>query len=123
MAILRKDVSARRSPRVPVDLLGSLSHRASWDVSVLDLSVTGCLLQSPTALDSGTIVDVGVDVGVRRLQAKARVIDVSVDGASLPTATRYLVGLQFMGLPVREENELRHFLDEEVRRQQARELV
>jgi len=123
MAILKKDISARRAPRIPVDLRGWLSHRSSWDVAVLDLSVSGCLLQSATALDSGTIVDVGVDVGVRRLTAKARVIDVSLDGASLPAAMRYLVGLQFLGLPPREETELRHFLDEEVRRQQARERV
>src|SRR5689334_17869765 len=76
MALLKKDSSARRAPRVPVDLRGSVSHRGSWDVSVLDLSVGGCLLQSPGALDSGTIVDLGVEVGARRLTAKARVIDV-----------------------------------------------
>jgi hypothetical protein len=123
MAILKKDSSARRAPRVPVDLRGSVSHRGSWDVSVLDLSLGGCLLQTPGGFDSGTIVDVGVDVGARRLTAKARVVDVSLDGASLPSTMRYLVGLQFLGLPARDESELRHFLAEEVRRQQARELV
>jgi hypothetical protein len=116
MAIVKKDSSARRAPRVPVDLRGSLRHRSSWDVSVLDLSLGGCLLQCPSALDAGAIVDIDVPIGPRRLAAKARVVEASLDGAALPSAMQYLVGLEFLGLPVREEADLRVFLDEEARR-------
>lgn len=116
MVIVKKDVSGRRAPRVPVDLRGSLRHRVAWDVSVQDLSLTGCLLQCPTALDGGAIVDLSLGLGNAHLVTKARVVDVSIDGSGLPAASRYLVGLEFLGLAVRDEAELRSFLEGEARR-------
>ena len=116
MVTVKKDSSARRAPRVPVELRGSLSHGAEWDVAVQDLSLTGCLLQCPGGLDEGAIVDVRVEMGPAVFTAKARVIDASLDGSALPGATRFLVGLEFLALPKRDEAELRTFLDGEVRR-------
>jgi len=116
MAIVKKDSRPRRSPRIPVELPGALSRRVCWDVTVLDLSLTGCLLRCPMWLDTGAIVDVNADLGARRLAAKARVIDASLDGAALPGPTQYLVGLEFLGLPVRDESALRAFLDDAARR-------
>ena len=123
MVIVKKDLSARRALRVPVDLRGTLRHGHAWDVVAMDLSLTGCLLQCPSGLDGGTIVDVALDLGPRRLSAKARVVDVSIDGSALPAASRYLVGLEFLGLPVREESDLRSFLEGEARRRGLREMV
>jgi len=123
MVIVKKDVTARRATRVPVQLRGSLRHRVAWDVVVQDLSLTGCLLQCPTGLDGGAIVDLALELGSGRLQAKARVVDVSIDGSVLPAASRYLVGLEFLGLPVREESDLRAFLEGEARRRGLREMV
>lgn len=121
MVTLKKDVSARRATRVPVDLRGSLRHRVSWDVTVQDLSLTGCLLQCPGDLDPGAIVDVHFEMGPGLLAAKARVVDASVDGEALPSASRYLVGLEFLGLPPREQTDLRVFLEEEARRRRPRD--
>lgn len=123
MVTVKKDLSARRSMRVPVELRGSLRHRNAWDVIVQDLSLTGCLLQCPTGLDGGAIVDVSLDLGPSRMSTKARVVDVSIDGSTLPVASRYLVGLEFLGLPVREESDLRSFLEGEARRRGLREMV
>jgi len=116
MVTVKKDVSARRATRVPVDLRGSLRHGVSWDVTVQDLSLTGCLLQCPGDLDPGAIVDVNLEMGARLLAAKARVVDAAMDGEALPGPCRYLVGLEFLGLPVREQTDLRVFLEEEARR-------
>jgi hypothetical protein len=123
MAMVKKDNSARRALRVPVALRGSLSHGASWAVAVQDLSLTGCLLQCPASLDTGTIVDVNVEMGPCVLAAKARVIDAALDGAALPLGMQYLLGLEFLGLPARDEADLRLFLREESRRHGLRELV
>jgi hypothetical protein len=123
VAIVKKDVSARRATRVPVQLRGSLRHGSAWDVMVQDLSLTGCLLQCPSGLDGGAIVDLSLDLGPGRLAAKARVVDVSLDGSALPAASRYLVGLEFLGLPVREEADLRSFLESESRRRGLRAMV
>jgi PilZ domain-containing protein len=123
VAIVKKDESARRATRVPVDLRGSLRHGTAWDVVVQDLSLTGCLLQCPTGVDGGAIVDLSLDLGTTRLGAKARVVDVSIDGSALPAASRYLVGLEFLGLPVREEADLRSFLEREARRRGLRAVV
>jgi hypothetical protein len=116
MVTVKKDVSARRAIRVPVALRGSLRHGVSWDVTVQDLSLTGCLLQCPGDLDPGAIVDVNLEMGARLLAAKARVVDAAMDGEAPPGPCRYLVGLEFLGLPVREESDLRVFLEQESRR-------
>jgi hypothetical protein len=116
MVIVKKDSSARRAPRVPVELRGSLRHGQAWDVAVQDLSLTGCLLQCPADLDAGAIVDLRMEMGSGVLAAKARVVDASLDGSALPVANRFLVGLEFLGLPAHDEAALRRFLDVEVRR-------
>jgi len=123
MAIVKKDSSDRRSLRIPVDLRGSLRHRASWSVAIQDLSLTGCLAQCPASLDAGAIVDVDLEVGPGVLTTKARVIDASLDGAALLTAMQYLVGLEFLGLAAREEADLRRFLQTESRRHGLRALL
>ena len=121
MVTIKKDVSARRAIRVPVALHGSLRHGASWNVTVQDLSMTGCLLRCPGDLIPGSIVDLRFEMGPGSLAAKARVVDAAMDGESLPGASRYLVGLEFLGLPAREESDLRVFLEEETRRRHPRE--
>jgi hypothetical protein len=121
MAIVRKDSSLRRSPRIPVELPGALSQRHSWDVTVLDLSLTGCLLRCPIPLDTGAIVDMKADLGAQRLVTRARVVDASLDGAGLPGPTQFLVGLEFFGLLVRNASDLRQFLDHEARRLAVRD--
>jgi hypothetical protein len=88
-------------------------------VTVQDLSLTGCLLQSPTGLEAGAIVDVRVEMAAQTLFTKARVIDTSVDGAALPAALRYLVGLEFVGLAARATADLRSFLEAESRRRRG----
>jgi c-di-GMP-binding flagellar brake protein YcgR len=123
MAIVKKDSSARRAFRVPVDLRGSVWHRAALRVAIQDLSLTGCLLQCPASLDAGTIVDVHVELGPDVFTTKARVVDASLDGAALPAAMQYLLGLEFLGLAARHEADLRRFLDEESRRRGRRALI
>jgi hypothetical protein len=105
----------RKALRVPVQLAGRVIARTDWSVGIVDLSLGGCLVLSPSALDGGSIVDVHVEIPGQRLSLKGRVIHSSVDGASLERR-RYLVGLQFMGLPAREEKDLRLYLETEGRR-------
>jgi hypothetical protein len=112
----KKDDPTRRSPRVPVGIQGVLVGRSSWDVSILDLSLNGCLVQCPEKLDRGAIVDVHVPVGHQKLEIKGRVVHASVDGAALPQARLYLVGVEFLALPAVEEQDLRRFLESELRR-------
>jgi hypothetical protein len=123
MTLVKKDSTARRALRVPVDLRGSLSHRASFPVAIQDLSVNGCLLQCPASLDAGTIVDVNVELEAGVLSTKARVVDASLDGSALPAALQYLVGLEFLGLAARDQADLRRFLAAESRRHGLRDLV
>ena len=80
------------------------------------MSLSGCLVQCPAALDHDAIVDVELDIGSGKLEVKARVVYSSVDGPALPEETRHLIGLEFIGLPAREEAELRRFLMDELRR-------
>jgi hypothetical protein len=108
----------RKTLRVSVQLAGRVIARADWKVGIVDLSLSGCLVQSPTTLDGGSIIDVHVEIPGRRLSLKGRVVHSSVDGASLGSR-RYLVGLEFMGLPAREEQDLMLYLESEGRRQTA----
>jgi hypothetical protein len=111
-----KKETTRRSPRLSVDMKGRLVGRASWEISIVDLSLCGCLVRCPALLDGGAIVDVELEVGGRELLVKGRVISASLDGAALPGSQCYLVALEFLSLPAHEGADLRHYLDGESRR-------
>jgi hypothetical protein len=99
-----------------VDIKGLLTGRSAWNVCIVDLSLSGCLVQCPVALDHDAIVDMELEIGTEKLGIKARVVYASVDGTALPEEKRHLIGLEFLGLPAREEADLRRFLEDELRR-------
>ena len=109
----------RRAPRLATRLAGSLAGRVAHPVTVLDLSLTGCLVQCGRLLDHGAILALDVDVEGQPLCARVRVAESYVDG-SVPAEPSggFLAGLEFLGLPPRESDRLRRFLDEERRRRQ-----
>lgn len=110
----------RRAPRLPIRLPGTLKARVPRPVTVVDMSLTGFLMQCPTPLDPGSIHDLSLTLSKDPFSAKARVTECSLDGtAGGEESPRYLVGLQFLGLPAREEAQLRRFLAEEKRRRQT----
>src|SRR5262249_31485870 len=92
---------------------------APQPVSVLELSLTGCLVRCGTLLDLGAILDLEIGLDEGPLAAKVRVADASVDGAAGADEPGCLAGLEFMGLPAQEAARLRRFLDEEKRRRSA----
>jgi hypothetical protein len=90
-------------------------------VTVLDLSATGCLVRCDNLLDAGAILDLQVDLepgGAEPFVAKVRVAGSSLDGA-VTDGGRVLAGLEFVGLPARDDVRLRRFLEEERRRRRA----
>jgi PilZ domain-containing protein len=109
----------RRSPRLDIEISGTLSGRARQGVKLVDLSLLGCLVRCPRRLDPGLVLDLRLDIGERPFTAKVKVAESSVDGASLSEPRpRYLAGLEFLSLPAAEELVLRSFLDAERRRRQ-----
>jgi len=114
------DGSWRRAPRLSTDLAGSICGRVTRDVKVVDLSLTGCLVQCDALLDRGTILDLKVSLGPDPLATKVRVSESSLDGTAPAGAPpRYLTGLEFLSLGARGGAQLRRFLDEERRRRVA----
>ena len=110
----------RRAPRMSIELGAAILGQKRRTVTVLDLSRTGCLVRAEAALDHGTILDIEFQLQPEPFVAKARVTESFVDGvASAEDGARYLVGLEFLGLPVREEARLRSFLDDERRRRRS----
>src|SRR5262245_23788462 len=107
-----REASRRRAPRLPVTIAGTLSGRSSRPVTLVDLSLTGCLLRCDAALDRGSIHDLELPLAERGLRAKARVTETSRDGGELG----FLVGLEFLQLKARDMASLRAFLDAEARR-------
>ena len=104
----------RRSPRLRVQIDGCLSGRSLRRVRILDLSMTGCLIQCDTDLDFGAILDLELQISPNPLMAKVRVADSCLDGVAGEQGTRrFLVGLEFIALSVLEETRLRRFLDDE----------
>jgi len=111
------DKSRRRAPRRPADISGSLSGRSRRPITVVDLSLTGCLVRGDAALDRGAILDLRLDLGARPLEVKVKVADSSVEGESLGTGRpHYLTGLQFLGLPAGAAARLSRLLATERRR-------
>ena len=108
----------RRAPRLATHLPGRLTGRVARPVTVIDLSVTGCLVQCGALLDQGAILDLDLDVGGEPLASKVRVAESYVDGAAAEPAAGYLAGLEFLGLPPQCAARLRRYLDEERRRRQ-----
>lgn len=107
----------RRAPRLATALEASLSGRGARSVTVVDLSLTGCLVRCDALLDHGAILDLRLRLGNDPLQLKVRVTESYVEGASLSAEMpAYLAGLQFLGLPVTDEARLRRFLEAERRR-------
>jgi hypothetical protein len=98
---------------------GTLVGRASRDITIVDLSRGGCLVQCDALLDSGAILDLRFQLGPDPFAAKVRVTDSSRDGAAAGASPRYLAGLQFLSLPVQQESRLVRFLEEERRRRRA----
>lgn len=109
----------RRTPRLAVELKGTLGGRTRRPVEVIDLSVTGCLTRGDALYDRDAILDLSLELDPEPLVGKVRVRASSLDGGSPPGAPRYLSGLEFLSLPSREETRLRRFLDEERRRRRG----
>src|SRR4029453_16960114 len=100
MGYVKDDDAVRRWPRIPVALRGALTGRASWHVSIQDLSIGGCLVQCDAALDRGSIVDVAVQLGPgQSVDVKGRIVHASLDGALLPPPLRYLGGVGSWAAP------------------------
>ena len=114
------DGGGRRSPRLSIRLAGALKGRKLRDVQLLDLSATGCLARAPAPLDTGAIFDLEMELMKSPWSAKVRVSSCALDGATTPEdASRYLVGLEFLGLAAQEAEVLRRFLADEQRRRSA----
>ena len=114
-----KESVRRRAPRLAIQVQGRLSGRAPRDITVLDLSETGCLVRATLAFEPGAILDLELSLPDKPLSAKVRVVDSSLDGTAEPGVAPWLVGLQFLTLPVHEYERLRRFLDEERRRRRS----
>jgi len=111
--------TTRRDPRLAVELAASLSGRRPRPVTVVDLSLHGCLVRCEKALDQGAILDLSLDVGGSPLAVKVRVAESSLDGGSLSGERRHLSGLQFLSLPAADELRLRSYLESERRRRRS----
>jgi hypothetical protein len=115
-----KETPRRRSPRLPLRLGGLLSGRSAREVTVVDLSVTGCLVRCPAQLDHGAILDLCLQFEDGPLDVKVRVTEACLDGESVAgEAAHYLTGLEFLGPTPKDAARLRRLLDEERRRRSA----
>ena len=114
----QEDAARRRAPRVALGIRGSLSGRRSvtWDVGILDVSVSGCLVRCPKPLVPGEILDLRLPIDDQAVLAKVQVADSSVDGAAPAADPGFLVGLRFFQLPAQDEAKLRLFIDAQRRR-------
>jgi len=106
-----QETPRRREPRISTALTGSLLGRDPETVSVLDLSLSGCLVRCRTLLDRGAIRDLRLVLGGESLTAKVRVQEASLDGSASEADARFLTGLEFLTLPARQALRLRVFLD------------
>ena len=114
------DRSLRRAPRLEVEIEATLVGRVSHPVRLVDLSATGCLVRCETHLEPGVILDLRLVLVAEPFQAKARVVESSLDGDAGPDgAAATLTGLQFLSLAARDETCLRRFLEGERRRRRS----
>jgi len=115
-----REGGGRRAPRLAVQLPGALVSRRSRAVTVIDLSLTGCLVRCDAALDADQVLDLRTELGSAPFTAKVRVTESYLDGSTGSGAPpRYLAGLAFLGLQAQEAARLRRFLDEERRRRRG----
>jgi hypothetical protein len=114
-----RDTTRRRSPRLNLRLDARLLGRASREVTIVDLSETGCLARCPAALDHGAILDLSVELADGPLGVKVRVTEACLDGESTGSEPQYLTGLQFLGPSPRDAARLRRLLEDERRRRSA----
>jgi hypothetical protein len=115
-----KEAPRRRASRLSTRLDGQLSGRRPQDVTVLDLSLTGCLVRCGARPERGTVLDLTLSLEAETLTVKVRVADSSVDGSSLPDAMPgFLAGLEFLSVPAQQLGRLRQFLDAEERRRRS----
>ena len=115
-----RETVRRRSPRLPIRLEGSLAGRAVRGITLVDLSLSGCLVRCQLLLDPGAILDLSLELEDGPLAAKVRVTESSLDGASFPAeAPRYFAGLEFLGLPVKDAERLRRLIEEAKRKRSA----
>ncbi|HET7295307.1 MAG TPA: PilZ domain-containing protein [Vicinamibacteria bacterium] len=120
MSAKAREPSRRRAPRLPIRLEGSLAGRAVRDVTLVDLSLTGCLLRSDARLDHGAILDLSLRLDDGPLAAKVRVTETCLDGSCAEGEDkRYLTGLEFLGLPPRDAERIRRLMAEERRKRSA----
>ncbi len=116
----KRESGGRRAPRLAVELPGDLVSRRSRAVTVVDLSLTGCLVRCEALLDADQVLDLRTTLGAAPFTAKVRVTESYVDGSTGSGASpRYLAGLAFLGLQNQEEARLRRFLEEERRRRRG----
>jgi hypothetical protein len=110
----------RRSPRLSIELEASLSGRSSRPVTVIDLSLTGCLVRCDALLEPGTVLDLSIRIDATPFAVKVQVAEACVDGASLNAqAPGFLAGLRFLGMPAAAAIQLRKFLEAERRRRRS----
>ena len=116
-----EDKRERRRPRLPVDLAATVGGRDPHEARVIDLSPVGCLVRCPAALDPGAVVNLDVELpDGRRLHAKARVIEASIDGDSLPSGGhRFLAGVEFLDISATDEILLQAFVAAETKRRRG----
>jgi hypothetical protein len=99
---------------------GSLGGRAVRDITLVDLSLSGCLARCELLLDPGAILDLNLRLDDGPLAAKVRVTESSLDGASFPAeAPRYFAGLEFLGLPAKDAERLRRLIEDAKRKRSA----
>src|SRR5258708_40074876 len=72
-----------RSPRLSIELEATLSGRSSRPVTVIDLSLSGCLVQCDALLERGTVLDLSMQIHATPFAAKVQVAEACVDGDSL----------------------------------------
>jgi hypothetical protein len=107
----------RRAPRLAVMLKGALVSRRERPCTVVDLSLTGCLVRCEAALDTGTILDLRTELDTSPFAAKVQVTESYLDGSiGSGDPPRYLAGLSFLSLQAQEQARLRRFLDDERKR-------
>lgn len=107
---MTKGMPARRTPRVPIGGEAVLAGRTRRAATLVDLSLSGCLVRCDAPLDHGAILDLTFRLGDEPFAAKVRVAECPLDGAQSEAAPVYLAGLEFVGLSARAEGRLLRFL-------------